>query len=78
MDFLDEEAFEDEKTRQEASEIPEIQNRQTSHEANVDLTDRQRRYRQVMDHAAESDAHVRVKWNEWEESIRRLTWSEVQ
>lgn len=27
--------------------------------------------------AAESDEHVRLKWDEWEESIIELTWDEV-
>lgn len=51
--------------------------RAPSYEANATLTAAERRYRAMMDHAAESDALVRAKWEAWEEAIERLTWDEV-
>lgn len=35
------------------------------------------RYRQILDEAAQSDEVVRGKWDDWEQNITELTWSEV-
>lgn len=73
MDILDQEADEDELFRenQAASE------RLPSHEANKDLIEREQRYRAVIQQAKDSDELVRHKWEEWEDNITQLTWSEV-
>jgi programmed cell death 6-interacting protein len=69
---LDNEASEDEASRKEHPI-----NRPPSHEANIELTDKAARYRQILDQAKESDESVRQKWYEWEEHIRQLTEDEV-
>lgn len=72
MDILDSEASEDEAAR---NEIP--LNRLPSHEANVELIEKERRYRRILADAGESDETIRQKWDDWEESIAQLTWNEV-
>ncbi|KAJ2922412.1 hypothetical protein H1R20_g14677, partial [Candolleomyces eurysporus] len=71
LDILDNEASEDEASRKEYSI-----SRPPSHEANIELTDKAARYRQILDQAKESDESVRQKWYEWEEHIRQLTEDE--
>ena len=71
MDILDAEASEDEKVRLEHPERP------PSHQANEELTHKAERYRAILQQAAESDAVVRERWDEWQDSIERLTWDEV-
>ena len=73
MDILDNEASEDEATRKKAS-----LDRLPSHEANTKLVEKQKRYRDLLTHASESDELVRQKWDEWEPNIDMLTWSEVR
>lgn len=72
LDILDTEASEDEATRKEYPV-----NRPPSHEANVELTDKAQRYRQILTQAKESDEVVRQKWYEWEDHIRQLTENEA-
>jgi len=72
MDILDNEASEDEAARKGVS-----MNRVPSHQANVDLIEKERRYRSILAEAAASDESIRQKWDEWEESIIQLTWDEV-
>ncbi len=72
MDILDSEASEDEVARKEIS-----LNRLPSHEANKELIEKERRYRSILTEATESDETIRQKWDEWEDSINRLTWDEV-
>ncbi|EKM78721.1 hypothetical protein AGABI1DRAFT_59755 [Agaricus bisporus var. burnettii JB137-S8] len=72
MDILDSEASEDEAAR---NEIP--LNRLPSHEANVELIEKERRYRRILADAGESDETIRQKWDDWEESIAQLTWNEA-
>jgi programmed cell death 6-interacting protein len=55
----------------------DVWTRPASHEANQELTDQTRRYRDVLDKAAESDRLVRDKWEEWAERIGVLCWDEV-
>lgn len=76
--MLDQEASEDEGIRKNAAKDGWSWDRQPSYEANIDLTNKERRYRQMLDHATESDETVRQKWEEWEEAVTRLTWEEVQ
>ncbi|KAI0034549.1 BRO1-domain-containing protein [Vararia minispora EC-137] len=71
LDVLDQEASEDEKHRHE---LPQ---RAPSHEANEELTRKAGRYRSILEQAAESDAVVRTRWEEWEEHITALTWDEA-
>lgn len=71
MDILDNEASEDEAARKNGP-----LNRLPSHEANMMLVEKQKRYRDLLIQAGESDEHVRHKWGEWEHSIGALTWSE--
>ena len=78
MDLLDQEAVDDEKLQQKLSASNSMKNRLSSHEANKDLTGEERHYREVLSQAAESDALVRAKWEEWEDTIIRLTWREVR
>ena len=73
MDILDQEADEDEVLREGHHAIE----RPPSLEANKDLIAKEKQYRAVLEQARESDAHVRTKWEEWEDSIVQLTWSEV-
>ncbi|KAH9903052.1 BRO1-domain-containing protein [Cubamyces lactineus] len=73
MDILDQEADEDEILREGRHVIE----RPPSLEANKDLIAKEKQYRAVLEQARESDAHVRTKWEEWEDSIVQLTWSEA-
>jgi programmed cell death 6-interacting protein len=72
MDILDGEASEDEAARKDV-----FLDRLPSHEANVRLVEKQRRYRELLNRAGESDELVRRKWDEWEQNIVMLTWSEA-
>jgi programmed cell death 6-interacting protein len=72
MDILDNEASEDEAARKDTP-----LDRLPSHEANVKLIEKQRRYRDLLNRAGESDELVRRKCDEWEQNIVMLTWSEV-
>ncbi|KAJ8072525.1 pH-response regulator protein palA/rim20 [Marasmius tenuissimus] len=72
MDILDHEASEDEATR---DTIP--LDRPPSHEANVHLVEKEKRYRDILKRAAESDETVRTKWDQWEANITELTWDEA-
>jgi programmed cell death 6-interacting protein len=72
MDILDHEASEDEATRRDTP-----LDRLPSHEANVELVDKEKRYRSILAQALSSDEVVRRKWDEWENNIVELTWSEV-
>ncbi|KAG6814606.1 hypothetical protein H0H92_000135 [Tricholoma furcatifolium] len=71
MDILDNEASEDEAARKytKLERLP-------SHHANVELTVKEKRYRTILSQAAASDETVRQKWDDWEENIVQLTWSE--
>ncbi|KAG6840601.1 hypothetical protein C0991_005642 [Blastosporella zonata] len=72
MDILDNEASEDEAARKYNDNL----NRLPSHEANVALIGKEKRYRSILAQAAASDETVRQKWDEWEQSIVELTWSD--
>ncbi|KAG6909867.1 hypothetical protein DXG01_014903 [Tephrocybe rancida] len=72
MDILDNEASEDEAARKYNN-----LNRLPSHEANIELIGKEKRYRSILAQAAASDETVRQKWDEWEQSIVELTWSET-
>ncbi|KAF7374896.1 pH-response regulator protein palA/RIM20 [Mycena sanguinolenta] len=72
MDILDNEASEDETMRREAGV-----DRPPSHEANVELVEKERRYRDILGRAATSDETVRQKWDEWEGSIVQLAADEA-
>ncbi|KAH8118025.1 BRO1-domain-containing protein [Phellopilus nigrolimitatus] len=78
MDLLDQEASEDEGVRKNAAKDGKMWDRLPSYEANIELTNKESRYRQMLDHACESDEHVREKWEQWEEVITRLTWNEEE
>ncbi|KAJ7066925.1 BRO1-like domain-containing protein [Mycena amicta] len=67
MDILDNEASEDEAMRTDPS-----YNRAPSHEANVELVEKERRYRDILARAADSDSTVQQKWDDWEASILLL------
>lgn len=73
MDILDHEASEDEAARRDKqlSRLP-------SHEANVELIDKEKRYRSILSQALSSDEVVRQKWDDWEHNIVELTWSEEE
>ncbi|KAI0331883.1 BRO1-domain-containing protein [Cubamyces sp. BRFM 1775] len=73
MDILDQEADEDEILREGDHAIERL----PSLEANKDLIAKEKQYRTVLEQARESDAHVRTKWEEWEDSIVQLTWPEA-
>ncbi|KAI9061298.1 pH-response regulator [Trametes sanguinea] len=73
LDVLDQEADEDEVLR-EHDPLPD---RLPSVEANKELVSRAQQFRTVLEQARESDALVRQKWEEWEEAIAQLTWSET-
>jgi programmed cell death 6-interacting protein len=73
MDVLDNEASEDEAMRRDPSF-----NRAPSHEANSELIEKERRYRDILLRAAASDETVRQKWDEWEGNIVQLTAEEVR
>ncbi|KAJ6513259.1 BRO1-like domain-containing protein [Mycena sanguinolenta] len=72
MDILDNEASEDETMRKEAGV-----DRPPSHEANIELIEKERRYRDILGRAATSDETVRQKWDEWEGSIVQLAADEA-
>ncbi|KAG5728797.1 hypothetical protein E4T56_gene6254 [Termitomyces sp. T112] len=71
MDILDNEASEDEAARKFST-----LDRLPSHEANVELITKEKRYRTILMQAAASDETVRQKWDEWEQKIVELTWDE--
>ncbi|CAL1716692.1 unnamed protein product [Somion occarium] len=66
------EAEEDEAFRKEGPF-----DRLSSQEANRELAVKGERYRDILTHAAESDAVVREGWEEWENNILELTWDEA-
>jgi programmed cell death 6-interacting protein len=72
MDILDNEASEDEAMRKDAAF-----DRPASYEANVELIEKERRYRDILVRASVSDETVRQKWDEWEGDIVQLTADEV-
>ena len=72
---MDQEATEDEEIR--AAYSVDIWTRSASYEANQDLTEQARRYREVLERAAESDRVVRDNWEEWADRIGILCWDEV-
>ncbi|KAM6504501.1 BRO1-like domain containing protein [Amanita muscaria] len=71
MDILDNEASEDEAARKKA-----LLDRLPSHEGNTKLVEKQKRFRDLLTRASESDELVRQKWDEWGPNIVMLTWSE--
>ncbi|OSD06599.1 BRO1-domain-containing protein [Trametes coccinea BRFM310] len=73
LDVLDQEADEDEVLR----ERHPMSDRLPSVEANKELVSRAQQFRTVLEQARESDALVRQKWEEWEDTIAQLTWSEA-
>ncbi|KAG7452534.1 BRO1-domain-containing protein [Guyanagaster necrorhizus] len=73
MDILDTEASEDEVARKE---LP--LNRPPSHEANIELIEKEKRYRAILDQAKASDDTVRRKWDDWESNITDLTFKESE
>jgi programmed cell death 6-interacting protein len=72
LDILDQEASEDEQVRRSTPN-----ERLPSHQANEQLTSKAERYRNILNQAAESDAVIRQRWEEWEKCIVQLTWDEV-
>lgn len=72
LDILDQEASEDERFRRSTPT-----ERPPSHQANEQLTSKAERYRNILDQAAESDAVIKQRWDEWEKCIAQLTWDEV-
>ncbi|EJD06562.1 BRO1-domain-containing protein [Fomitiporia mediterranea MF3/22] len=76
MDILDQEASEDEGVRKNVTREGRRWDRLPSYQANIGLTEKEKRYRQMLDQAAEADDTVRSKWEQWEEPITRLTWDE--
>ena len=78
MDLLDQEASEDEGIRRTYGNNQKPLDRLPSYEANIELTGKERRYRQLLEQASESDERIREKWNDWESAIMRLTWDEVR
>jgi programmed cell death 6-interacting protein len=73
LDILDQEASEDEQLRRTTPT-----QRLPSHQANEKLTSNAERYRNILHQAAESDAVIRQRWDEWEDCIIQLTWDEVR
>ncbi|KAF7312299.1 pH-response regulator protein palA/RIM20 [Mycena indigotica] len=73
MDILDNEASEDEAVRSDPS-----YNRAPSYEANVELVEKERRFRDILARAAESDETVQQKWDDWEASIILLAGEESE
>lgn len=73
MDILDNEASEDESARKRTH-----LNRAPSHEANLELIEKEKRYRSILQQAAASDETVRQKWDDWEDNIVELTQDEVR
>jgi ALIX V-shaped domain binding to HIV len=51
--------------------------RAPSEQANTTITAEAKKYHQLLDQAAKSDALVRHRWEEWEEQIRLLAQDEV-
>ena len=72
LDILDQEASEDEQIRRSTPN-----QRLPSHQANEQLTSKAERYGNILNQAAESDAVIRQRWEEWEKCIVQLTWDEV-
>ena len=72
LDLLDQEAEEDEVLQEDAPSV-----RSSSSEANWELVAKAQRYRTILDGAIQSDEIVRKKWDEWEQFILQLTWSNV-
>ncbi|KAJ3557381.1 hypothetical protein NM688_g1507 [Phlebia brevispora] len=70
LDFLDQEAEEDEVFQ---AGLPGV--RAASQEANKELTTKAEKYRSILQQAGASDQVVRAKWDEWEQNITELTWS---
>ncbi|EIN04799.1 BRO1-domain-containing protein [Punctularia strigosozonata HHB-11173 SS5] len=75
MEVLDQEAEDDEEARKDYAGEPPWP---TSYEANAPLVGKEARYRAVLVKAADSDAEVRRKWEEWEDAVRRLTWDDAE
>ncbi len=73
LDLLDQEASEDEQLRRSQPTL-----RLPSHQANEKLISKAERYRNILNEAAESDAVVGQRWEEWEKCIVQLTWDEVR
>ncbi|KAI0266621.1 BRO1-domain-containing protein [Russula aff. rugulosa BPL654] len=73
LDILDQEASEDEQIRRSTPN-----QRLPSHQANEQLTSKAERYRNILNQAAESDAVIRQRWEEWEKCIVQLTWDEAK
>ncbi len=73
MEILDQEAEEDEAFR----DSHPVSERPPSYLANTDLVGKEQRYRAVLQQARDSDELVRRKFEEWEENINQMTWSEV-
>ncbi|KAI0303832.1 pH-response regulator [Multifurca ochricompacta] len=73
LDILDQEASEDEQLRRSTPT-----QRLPSHQANDQLTSKAERYRNILNQAAESDAVIRQRWEEWEKCIVQLTWDEAK
>lgn len=74
LDLLDQEASEDEQLRQTNQPTQRL----PSHQANEKLISKAERYRKIINEAAESDAVVRQRWDEWEKCIVQLTWDETK
>ncbi|KAN0120828.1 BRO1-like domain containing protein [Russula decolorans] len=73
LDILDQEASEDEQVRRSTPN-----QRLPSHQANEQLTSKAERHRNILIQAAESDAVIRQRWEEWEKCIVQLTWDEAK
>lgn len=70
---MDSEASEDESARKD---MP--LDRPASYQANLDFTEKERKYREILNQACQSDATVREKWDDWQDNIEELTWDEVR
>ena len=73
MDILDSEASEDESARKDMS-----LDRPASYQANLDFAEKERKYREILKQALQSDETVRAKWDDWQDNIEELTWDEVR
>ncbi|KAF7316870.1 pH-response regulator protein palA/RIM20 [Mycena chlorophos] len=73
MDILDNEASEDEAMRSDLA-----YKRAPSHEANMELVEKERRFRDILARARESDNTVQQKWDDWEASILLLAGDESE
>ncbi|KAM5535914.1 hypothetical protein V8D89_010354 [Ganoderma adspersum] len=73
MEIMDQEAEDDEAFR----DTHRVSERPPSHEANTDLVGKEQRYRAVLQQARDSDELVHKKFEQWEENIIQLTWSEA-